>query len=74
MVSLTFGRSDVIREMSNPIAILVNLLYLIKHNRDDPSTVLRYSEMADTQTRCLLEIIRRDDASMMTTIISEQPV
>ena len=51
--------AQVIREMTNPLEAVVNLLYLIKHDRNDAKAVLRHVEIADSQARCLIDIVQR---------------
>jgi hypothetical protein len=50
---------QIIREMTNPVEAIVNLLYLIKHDRDNPDAVLKYASIAESQARCLIEIIQK---------------
>ena len=45
----------ILKELACPVESIVNLLYLIEHERDDPAAVLRYVRMADTPARCLIE-------------------
>jgi hypothetical protein len=48
--------ADAMHEASNPLEIITNLHYLIRHTRNDPEQVLVYLEEAETQTLRLLEI------------------
>jgi C4-dicarboxylate-specific signal transduction histidine kinase len=43
-------------EASDPLEIITNLHYLIRHTRHDPEKILEYLEEAETQTVRLLEI------------------
>jgi hypothetical protein len=52
----------IIREIANPTEAIVNLLYLIRHDHNDPKAVLQYVDMADSQARCLIEIAQRESA------------
>ena len=51
---------QIIREMTNPIEAIVNLLYLIRHDASDVKQVLRYVSIAESQCRCLVEVIQRE--------------
>jgi hypothetical protein len=50
---------DIIREITNPTEAIINLLYLIKHDPSDTKQVLRYVTIAESQARCLIEVIQR---------------
>ena len=56
---------QVAHDLANQVESLVNLLYLIKGESDDPTAVLRYVGMTDPAIRCLVEIIK--DQSQFAT-------
>jgi hypothetical protein len=51
--------AQVLREMTNPVESIVNLLYLIRHDHKDSKSVLKYVDLADSQARCLIDIVQR---------------
>jgi hypothetical protein len=50
----------IIREMTNPVEAIVNILYLIRYEHKNPKVVLRYVALADSQVRCLIDIVQRE--------------
>jgi hypothetical protein len=50
---------QIIRDLTNPVEAIVNLLYLIRHDHRDSESVLKYLQMADSQVNCLIEIVQR---------------
>lgn len=50
---------DAMHEATNPLEVLVNLHYLTRHTYEDPAKVVEYMELAEAQTRRLLEITSR---------------
>jgi hypothetical protein len=49
----------IIREITNPTDAIINLLYLIKNEPSDRTEVLHYVAIAESQARCLVEVIQR---------------
>lgn len=49
----------IIREITNPTEAIINLLYLIKNEPSDRTQVLHYVAIAETQARCLVDVIQR---------------
>ena len=60
----TFNRSSIVRQMANPVEILVNIVYLLKQDRRNSAVVMQYADMADSQVKLLMEIMRQDDATI----------
>jgi hypothetical protein len=55
---------NIIRDMTNPVEALVNLLYLIQNDSNNRKLVTRYAKMAESQVRCLVEIIERESSRL----------
>ena len=49
---------QIIQQMTNPVEVIVNLLYLIEQERHDPDAVLRFVGIADSQAQRLSSIIK----------------
>jgi hypothetical protein len=47
----------IIEAISIPTESIVNLLYLIKHNRHDTAKILNYARTAEEQIQCIVDVI-----------------
>jgi hypothetical protein len=45
---------------ANHVEILANLIYLIKHDREDPNKVLHYAEMASESLRYMRQMVETE--------------
>jgi hypothetical protein len=50
--------------MANQVEAVINLLYLIEHDRSDPDAVLSYIRMSDPVIRRLTELVRLSSVSV----------
>ena len=50
---------QIIHEMTSPIEVVVNLLYLLRHEQGHSQAVLNYLTRVDFQIDCLADIVRR---------------
>jgi hypothetical protein len=59
LVSVAHHAAESMHEASNPLEIIANVHYLIRHSHNDPELVLAYLKLAETQAARLLEIHTR---------------
>jgi hypothetical protein len=52
-------RIEGLGELGNALEALVNVVYLIRHDRHDPNRVFALAEMADVQVRRMAQVLRR---------------
>ena len=58
--SIELHRSEqIVREIANPVEAIMNVFYLIEHDPLAPPSILQYVRMADSQVRCLTDVIQR---------------
>lgn len=55
-------RRDALLELGNALEALVNVLYLIRLDRNGPARVLEWVEMAETQTERMEKILERQSS------------
>jgi hypothetical protein len=47
-------------ELRNALEALVNVVYLIRHDRHDPNRVLVLTEMADAELQRMAQVLQRE--------------
>jgi hypothetical protein len=55
-----YKRIEGLGELRNSLEALVNVLFLIRHDREHPEKVLELVGMADLQLERMAQILRRD--------------
>lgn len=59
--SIEMERSErIIREIANPVEVIMNVFYLIEHDPKASPSILQYVRMAESQVRCLNDVIHRE--------------
>jgi hypothetical protein len=53
-------RIEGLGELGNALEALVNVVYLIRHDRHDPNRVLVLTEMADAELQRMAQVLQRE--------------
>ena len=55
----TVAAAQIVAEMANPLEVMVNVVYLIKQDPDNPIEVLKLALMAEGQLERMSQIVQR---------------
>jgi hypothetical protein len=56
----TVTAAQIVSEMANPLEVVVNIVYLLQHDRHNPDEVLKLALMAEAQLEYLCQIAQRN--------------